>query len=178
MCFIYEKRAAVRHQNVWGWVRREGSSHTTHGARSPVGQLLPGLVPPLPKLNIRHSHHHERPRSAEKGLLNSIQSGHFPPLHRHKQPPPCVLHLGRAAARQCRDCTIPGPAGQPTSQRSWEDTLVQVCPLLSIISQCIYGAILPPNFSLERPEIFEGFKRNFWQQKKKERKSHGSRLCK
>lgn len=126
-----------------------------------------GLSHPLPKLNIRHSHHHERPRSAEKGLLNSIQSGHFPPLHRHKQPPPCVLHLGRAAARQCRDCTIPGPAGQPTSQRSWEDTLVQVCPLLSIISQCIYGAILPPNFSPERPEIFEGFKRNFWQQKKK-----------
>lgn len=114
MCFIIEKTAAIRHQDAQSgeWVRREGSGCAAHGARPLVGQFLPRLVLPSSQAEaIRHSHHYVCPRSAEKEFLDLIQNGHFPPLHRHKQPPPCTPDMGSSAARQSRDCTTSGSAG-------------------------------------------------------------------
>lgn len=44
-------------------------------------------------------------------------------------------------------------------------SLIQVCPLLSIISQGVYEAVLPPNSNLGKSEMFGSFKRQFGQQK-------------
>lgn len=169
MHFITEATAAIRHQDAQlhsqGW-RGERVLLPQPCCRASCGPA-PSWAGPTRLPSWSHQAQSSPSVSQEcwERVFRFDSEWTLPPLQRHQQAPPCMLDWGSAAARQSGIVQLLPLLAHP-SQRSWEDTLIQACPLLSVISQCVYGAILPPNFSLERSEMFEDSKRNFGQQKK------------